>query len=104
MLRWTFLFLLLLNLGVALWGWSRERPLEAPLPPLPDSPEEIRLLSELTRTSGPAAEQDSRAKPAAGAAWTADKAASASSTDEARMGSTPALPVPPHPGESIKAD
>jgi hypothetical protein len=46
MLRWTFLLLVALNLGLALWGWSHERPPEPP-PPLAKTPGEIRLPAEL---------------------------------------------------------
>lgn len=103
MVRWAFLFLLLLNLGVAFWGWSRDRPLEAPMPALPEAPEEIRLRSELTRTSDPAAEQDTRAALAAGATRSEDSTGSASSTDEASMGLTRGQPAATHPDESTQA-
>lgn len=45
MYRWLIPLLLVLNLGVLIWGWRIDRP--GSLPPLPEAPAEIRLLSEL---------------------------------------------------------
>ena len=55
MLRWLALVLLCLNLGLALWGWSRDRPVDGPLTPLAESPGEIRLVSERARPADPSA-------------------------------------------------
>lgn len=46
MLRWLSLFLLILNLGVLFWGWSRDRPLEPPLAPMAQAPREVRLAPQ----------------------------------------------------------
>jgi hypothetical protein len=46
MLRWVVVLLLVLNLGVLLWGWRQDGPLESPLPPLAQAPGEILLGSE----------------------------------------------------------
>jgi hypothetical protein len=55
MLRWLALLLLVLNLGLFLWGWTRDRPVDQPLPPLAESPGEIRLVSERARPADPSA-------------------------------------------------
>jgi hypothetical protein len=45
-MRWLLLSLLLANIAVFIWGWSRDQPSDPPLPPLPDAPGQIRLLDE----------------------------------------------------------
>ncbi len=55
MLRWTFLLLLALNLGLLAWGWSHDRPLDTPPLPLPQAPGQIRLPSELPPPADPVA-------------------------------------------------
>lgn len=59
--RRIFLFLLALNLGLAAWGWSRDRYLDAP-PPLPKAAEEIRLPSELNSTAAPTAARGAQSR------------------------------------------
>ncbi|MFZ0788504.1 MAG: hypothetical protein WAM94_02645 [Chromatiaceae bacterium] len=61
MLRWLALLLLGLNLGLFLWGWTRDRPVDEPLPPLAESPGEIRLVSERARPGDPSAGFTSKA-------------------------------------------
>ena len=55
MLRWLVFLLLVLNLGLFLRGWTRDRPVDEPLPPLAESPGEIRLVSERARQADPSA-------------------------------------------------
>ena len=100
MLRAIFSLLLVLNLGFALWGWSRDRPLEVPPPPLPTAPEQIRLLSELARNAAPAAASGSEAPRDGGSTGLEGQAASAGSGEEGGSGSTQALPAAQGPGES----
>jgi hypothetical protein len=45
MYRWLLFLLLILNLGVFIWGWRTDGP-DAP-PPLAEARAEIRLLAEL---------------------------------------------------------
>jgi hypothetical protein len=98
MLRWVFFLLLLLNLGFALWGWSHERPLEAPLPPLPKAPEEIRLPSELTHTANPAVAPGNDAAPSGDSMGSEGEAVTTGSGNGAGGGATPNVPVVKHPG------
>ena len=46
MLRWLALFLLVLNLGFLLWGWTHDRPIDEALPAVAQARGEIRLVSE----------------------------------------------------------
>lgn len=45
-MKWIALLLLAANLGLFIWGWSQDRPINDPPPPLPEAPGKIRLLSE----------------------------------------------------------
>jgi hypothetical protein len=94
MLRWIFFLLLLFNLGLALWGWSHERPLEAPLPPLPKAPEEICLPSEPTRSADPAVASGNEAAPEGDGMGPEGEAASAGSENGAGGGATPVVKGP----------
>lgn len=46
MLPWIFAVLVLLNLGLFLWGHQREMAREPAPTPVPEAPYEIRLTSE----------------------------------------------------------
>ncbi|WP_295391656.1 hypothetical protein [uncultured Thiodictyon sp.] len=54
-MRWMIGLLLLANLAVFIWGWSRDQPSEPPLPPLPTAPGQIHLFGEPDEP-GPATE------------------------------------------------
>ena len=49
MLPWIFIVLVLLNAGLFLWGYQREKALEPPLTPIPEGRHEIRLLAEASK-------------------------------------------------------
>jgi hypothetical protein len=67
MIRNLAILLLILNLGLAFWGWSRDVPLDPPLPPEPRAPFEIRLVSEAPspQSQAPAPAEAQRPAPAA---------------------------------------
>ncbi len=87
MLRWLALLLLGLNLALFLWGWTHDRPIDEPLPPLAEAPGEIRLVSE----------QPGPPDPSAGPRMNAPTA-----TGQAGPGSSPGT-IPVSIGESRKA-
>jgi hypothetical protein len=47
MLPWIFAVLILVNVGLFVWGYQRERSLEPPPTPVPRGSYEIRLLGEV---------------------------------------------------------
>ncbi|WP_295455182.1 hypothetical protein [uncultured Thiodictyon sp.] len=51
-MRWLVLFLLIANIGLFIWGWTRESPRDPPLPPLATAPGQIRLLGEPAEPGG----------------------------------------------------
>jgi hypothetical protein len=44
--RWLLGLLLVLNISLALWGWTRDRALDPPLPPPAQAPGQILLGTE----------------------------------------------------------
>lgn len=58
MLRWFALFLLVLNLGFFLWGWTHDRPIDEALPAVAQARGEIRLVSEQPPALEPSAARD----------------------------------------------
>ncbi|HYN77316.1 MAG TPA: hypothetical protein VES73_05945 [Lamprocystis sp. (in: g-proteobacteria)] len=45
-MKWLVMLLLAINLGLFLWGWSQDAPINTPPPPVTAAPGLIRLLSE----------------------------------------------------------
>lgn len=91
--RWVLGLLLLLNMALALWGWTRDRPLHPPLPPLAEAPGQILLGSEwLGRASAVTGQTETPPPPSE-----VLEAEGAVSPDEKPMQDEGASPLPAGP-------